>query len=98
MLHWALIAGENGSKAEVSAVLEVVRAAGLRASFNQMRFNPPTSTGAVESEQEAREARFRALVAGLAGPSSRQTLRASFDARASFGMFVDGPWLRRRTA
>jgi hypothetical protein len=82
----------------VSAVLEVVRAAGLRASFNQMRFNPPTSTGAVEPEQEAREARFRALVAGLAGPSSRQVLRAGFDARASCGMFDDGLWLRRRMA
>lgn len=98
MLHWAMIAGENDSEAEVGAVLEAVRRAGLRASFNQVRFNPPASTGASEPPTEVLDARFEALAAGLAGPSSRQVPRVGFDVRASCGMFVEGPGARRRAA
>ena len=98
MLHWALIAGENDSEVEVEAVLEAVRRVGLRASFNQVRFNPPASTGASEPPQEVLDARFRALAEGLAGPSSRQVPRVGFDVRASCGMFVEGPSARRRAA
>jgi len=98
MIHWALIAGENDSEAEVAAVLGAVRAAGLRASFNQVRFNPPASTGAAEPGQEALDMRFRALAEGLAGPSIRQVPRVGFDVRASCGMFVERPSARRRAA
>lgn len=98
MLHWAMIVGENDSEAEVAAVLAAVRAAGLVASFNQVRFNPPPSTGAREPSEEVLDARFRALAEGLAGPSSRQVPRVGFDVRASCGMFVEGPAARRRAA
>ncbi|MBW3243294.1 radical SAM protein [Epibacterium sp. DP7N7-1] len=88
VLHWALIEGENDQDETFGRISEFVRASGLEAKLNLVRYNPYSAkTGA-----EAGEARYAAALekigTGLAVPGSKVVSRVGFDVKASCGMFM----------
>lgn len=95
VIHWALIAGENDSPADIAAICDAVREAGLRPDVNLVRYNPfAPNLGAEPAEDVIREC-ARALSAGLPGAEVKVVSRIGFDVKASCGMFVAGPRARR---
>lgn len=93
VLHWAFIAGENDSEADVAELLEAVAQRGIRAKFNLVRYNPHDARHGVESTQDVLDARFAQIQTALqqlgGGQGSRQVPRVGFDVKASCGMFIE---------
>lgn len=88
-LHWAFIAGQNDSEADVEAVLDAVVSRGIRAKFNLVRYNPHDARHGVEPTQAVLDARFARIEAVLGEAGSRQVPRVGFDVKASCGMFIE---------
>lgn len=90
VLHWAMIAGQNDSEKDVAEVIEAVVSRGLRAKYNQVRYNPHDDRHGVEPTLEVLNARFAQIQEGLGFSGelgSRQVPRVGMDVQASCGMF-----------
>jgi len=96
VLHWELIAAENDSEADIEAICDAVRHAGLRCDFNLVRYNPYSPGQGQESPPEVIERAARQLEAGVPGTRVKVVSRIGFDVKASCGMFVPGPDRRGR--
>ena len=89
VLHWAFIAGQNDSFADVDATLDAVEQSGLKAKFNLVRYNPHDSRHGVEPPEAHVQALFDRISVRLGQPGSRIVPRVGFDVKASCGMFVN---------
>lgn len=89
VLHWAYIANENDSEADVRSIAQAVEASGLRTRFNLVRYNPYSSAQGIESSDETIESNFRIMSSAMSAPGSRIVPRVGFDVKASCGMFVE---------
>lgn len=93
-LHWAFIAGQNDSEADVAQLLEAVLSRNIKAKFNLVRYNPHDARHGVEPDQAILDARFAQIQSALTqvggGVGSRQVPRVGFDVKASCGMFIEG--------
>lgn len=89
-LHWALIEGENDSESEAVALAAAVRASGVRAKFNLVRYNPYSPAQGREAPEEALTRSFEAISQVVDASRSRVVPRVGFDVKASCGMFVRG--------
>lgn len=95
VIHWALIAGENDSPADMEAICEAVRASGLRPDVNLVRYNPFAPNLGEEPGEEVIQDCALGLSEGLPGSEVKVVSRIGFDVKASCGMFVPGPRARR---
>lgn len=89
VLHWALIEGENDSLEEARRIADRVKAAGISARFNLVRYNPFGAGQGRESGDARLEAYFSLLAGELGHEASRIVPRVGFDVKASCGMFVE---------
>ncbi len=89
VLHYALIAGENDSLDQAEAIVECVEGKGLRADFNIVRYNPPSSATGVESNP-LQVQQVANVLGRLPGSRVKVIQRVGFDVAASCGMFVGG--------
>jgi len=96
VLHWALIEGENDSEADIEAICDAVRGAGLRCDFNLVRYNPYSPKQGREPAEEVIRRAARQLEASVPGARVKVVSRVGFDVKASCGMFVPGPDRRGR--
>lgn len=90
MLHWALIAGENDSPADLDAICQAVTDAELRCDINLVRYNPFSERHGFEPSIETIDRVAAQLLDGLPGTTVRIVTRVGMDVAASCGMFVDG--------
>jgi 23S rRNA (adenine2503-C2)-methyltransferase len=88
VLHWAFIKGDNDSKEQVQEIINLVKASGLIARFNLVRYNPFSSNQGQESSEEVVQERFKQLSEAMKVPGSRIVPRVGFDVAASCGMFI----------
>ena len=88
VLHWALIAGENDSEADITAIADTVNQSGLRCDFNFVRYNPYSPAQGTEPEFEVIERNAQLLEAAVPGARVKIVGRVGFDVKASCGMFV----------
>lgn len=89
-LHWALIEGENDSESDAVVLAGAVRASGVRAKFNLVRYNPYSGAQGREASEEAIARSFEAIAQVVDASRSRVVPRVGFDVKASCGMFVQG--------
>jgi adenine C2-methylase RlmN of 23S rRNA A2503 and tRNA A37 len=89
VLHYALIAGENDSMEQAAAIVDLVRDKGLRADFNLVAYNPPSSATGVETDPVQAQ-KVADMLSGVPGSRVRVVKRVGFDVAASCGMFVGG--------
>lgn len=90
VLHWALIEGENDADRTFSEIAEFVRARGLKARLNLVRYNPHSARTGAEAPDDRYDAALRRVGAAMRVPGSRTVPRVGFDVKASCGMFVEG--------
>lgn len=97
VIHFALIRDENDQPAQLHAMAEQIRAAGLRADVNLVRYNPFSSAQGRESSEQTMQRCAELLAAEL--PLARVQLvgRVGHDVKASCGMFVSGRGSRRES-
>lgn len=88
VLHWAFIAGHNDAVEDVDATLDAVEAAGVRARFNLVRYNPHDDRHGTEPNEAHLQTLFDRIAARLAQPGSRIVPRVGHDVKASCGMFI----------
>ncbi|MGE3769658.1 MAG: radical SAM enzyme, Cfr family protein [Bdellovibrionales bacterium] len=88
VIHGAFIEGENDSEANVKNIVGAVRAHGLRAKFNLVRYNPYSEKQGREPDEDVIERNFKILKDGLGSEESRIVPRVGFDVMASCGMFI----------
>lgn len=89
VLHYALIAGENDSVDQADEIVDMVRRKNLRADFNLVAYNPPSSTTGVETDAVQAQ-KVAETLAKVPGSRVRVVKRVGFDVAASCGMFVGG--------
>jgi 23S rRNA (adenine2503-C2)-methyltransferase len=90
VLHWAFIAGENDSVADVEGICAAVTAARLRVDVNIVRYNPFSASQGQEPAVEVISRNVELLAAGLPEARIKVIDRVGFDVKASCGMFVGG--------
>lgn len=89
VLHWAFIAGENDTEAEIDEILTEIDQRAIRARFNLVRYNPYGPRHGVEVEAARLQSLFARMQLGLGETGSRIVPRVGFDVKASCGMFID---------
>jgi adenine C2-methylase RlmN of 23S rRNA A2503 and tRNA A37 len=89
VLHWAMIENENDSLDCIDRIVEAVRASGLKAKFNLVRYNPFSSNQGQESSEDIINARFKDLSEAMLVPGSRIVPKVGPDVYASCGMFLN---------
>jgi 23S rRNA (adenine2503-C2)-methyltransferase len=87
-LHYAFIAGENDSEAQVHAVCDAVEARGLLVHVNIVRYNPPSGNHGVEPADDVLQRNAEIFRSRLPHARVRVIPRVGFDVHASCGMFV----------
>ncbi|MEZ4241532.1 MAG: radical SAM enzyme, Cfr family protein [Myxococcota bacterium] len=87
-LHYAFVAGENDSEAQVHAVCDAVEARRLLVHVNIVRYNPPTADHGAEPPEEIVHRNAAIFAARLPHARVRVIPRVGFDVQASCGMFV----------
>lgn len=87
-LHWAFIAGENDNPDDVGAILDALRARGIEAKFNLVRYNPHDDRHGAEVDDQQMHSLFRMISSALGSTGSRIVPRVGHDVKASCGMFV----------
>ncbi|ETX13657.1 hypothetical protein OCH239_09335 [Roseivivax halodurans JCM 10272] len=88
VLHWALIEGENDQDETFARIAEFVRASGLAAKLNLVRYNPHSAKTGTEASEDRYAAALERIGGGLAVPGSKVVSRVGFDVKASCGMFM----------
>lgn len=87
-VHFALIDGENDSDASMQGIAEFIRASGLKAKLNLVRYNPFSPRTGAEAAQQRYEAALKVIGEAMTVPGSRIVPRVGFDVKASCGMFM----------
>ncbi|MEO8701600.1 MAG: radical SAM enzyme, Cfr family protein [Kofleriaceae bacterium] len=87
-IHYAFIAGENDSEADVHAVCDALESRDLYAHINIVRYNPPSPAHGEEPPDAVIERNAAIFRARLAKARVRVIPRVGFDVQASCGMFV----------
>ncbi len=87
-IHYAFIAGENDSEADVHAVCDALEARGLYTHINIVRYNPPGPTHGEEPPEDVLERNAAIFRGRLAKARVRVIPRVGFDVQASCGMFT----------
>lgn len=87
-IHYALIEGENDSKADTDLICDAIQDAGLIVNFNLVRYNPYSPKHGTEPKPSVLRERMHQLKERF--PQARVKLidRVGFDVKASCGMFV----------
>lgn len=88
-LHWASIKGENDSEHDIESILEVVKKSGLKAKFNQVRYNPFDDMKSQESDEEVINKNFETISEQMELSGSRIVPRVGLDVSASCGLFIN---------
>lgn len=88
VFHWAFIEGENDSEKAMSDIAGIVKAFGIKARMNVVRYNPFSQGQGTEPTEEVIHARFEQLKEVMLVPGSRIVPRVGFDVKSSCGMFV----------
>jgi adenine C2-methylase RlmN of 23S rRNA A2503 and tRNA A37 len=97
-IHYAFIAGENDSEADVHAVCDALEQRRLMVHINIVRYNSPDpDRRGVESPEEVIQRNAAIFRARLPNARVRVIPRVGFDVKASCGMFFapDGPALEQ---
>lgn len=87
-IHYAFIAGENDSEADVNGVCDALEARGIYAHINIVRYNPPTPDHGAEPADEVIERNAAIFRTRLPKARVRVIPRVGFDVAASCGMFI----------
>lgn len=90
VIHWAFIAGENDSHADIDAICAAVADAGLRVDVNIVRYNPYSDRQGAEPPEAHIAGLAARLRAGITGSRVQVVSRVGTDVAASCGMFVGG--------
>jgi adenine C2-methylase RlmN of 23S rRNA A2503 and tRNA A37 len=93
-IHYAFIAGENDSEADVHAICDALESRRLMAHVNIVRYNPPDPRRhGVEPAEEVIQRNARIYQARLPYARVRVIPRVGYDVHASCGMFFaqEGP-------
>lgn len=90
VIHWAFIAGENDSPADIDGICAAVADAGLRVDVNIVRYNPHSARQGTEPTEAHIEQLADRLRVGIPGARVRVVPRVGVDVAASCGMFVGG--------
>jgi adenine C2-methylase RlmN of 23S rRNA A2503 and tRNA A37 len=90
VLHWAFIAGENDSDADIDGITAAVTDAGLRVDVNIVRYNPYSTRQGTEPPEARIHDLAERLRRNLAGARVQVVSRVGPDIGASCGMFVGG--------
>lgn len=87
-IHYALIEGENDSKADTDLICDAIEDANLICNFNLVRYNPYSGRHGKEPAIEVVRERMHQLKERF--PMSRVKMidRVGFDVKASCGMFI----------
>lgn len=88
VLHWALIEGENDQDETFGEISDFVRASGLEAKLNLVRYNPFSARTGAEAGEDRYAAALKRIGGGLSVPGSKVVSRVGFDVKASCGMFM----------
>lgn len=89
-IHYAFIAGENDSEADVHAVCDAIERRRLFVHVNVVRYNPLDSRHGAEPPEEILERNAAIFASRLPHARVKIIPRVGFDVAASCGMFV-GP-------
>ncbi len=87
-IHYAFIAGENDSEADVHGVCDALEARGIYAHINIVRYNPPSEAHGEEPAEEILERNAAMFRTRLPKARVRVIPRVGFDVAASCGMFM----------
>ena len=93
-IHYAFIAGENDSEADVHAICDALESRRLMAHVNIVRYNPPdTGRHGVEPPEQVIQRNARIYQSRLPHARVRVIPRVGYDVQASCGMFFasEGP-------
>jgi adenine C2-methylase RlmN of 23S rRNA A2503 and tRNA A37 len=97
-IHYAFIAGENDSEADVHAICDALESRRLMAHVNIVRYNPPDPRRhGAEPPEEIIQRNARIFQARLPYARVRVIPRVGYDVQASCGMFFapEGPALEQ---
>lgn len=87
-IHFAFIAGENDSEADMVAMAESINSRDLQVNLNIVRYNPASDRYGVESSEEVIH-RNVAILQELIKPAKLRVVpKVGFDVKASCGMFI----------
>jgi adenine C2-methylase RlmN of 23S rRNA A2503 and tRNA A37 len=87
-IHYAFIAGENDSEADVHAICDALESRRLMAHVNIVRYNPPdTGRHGVEPPEQVIQRNARIYQSRLPHARVRVIPRVGYDVQASCGMF-----------
>lgn len=89
VLHWAFIEGQNDNIEELHKTMQEVKARGINARFNLVRYNPHSDRYGVEPDEEHIINLFETVKSYLPESNSRIVPRVGHDVKASCGMFID---------
>jgi adenine C2-methylase RlmN of 23S rRNA A2503 and tRNA A37 len=96
-IHYAFIAGENDSEADVHAICDALESRRLMVHVNIVRYNPPDSgRHGIESPEQVIQRNARIYQSRLPYARVRVIPRVGYDVQASCGMFfaAGGPTLK----
>ena len=88
VLHWAFIEGHNDNEEQLHKTMEEVIKRGIKAKFNQVRYNPYSDRYGFEPEESRIIQLFNTVKSYLPESNSRIVQRVGFDVKASCGMFI----------
>lgn len=88
VLHWAFIENHNDNEEQLHKTMEEVIKRGIKARFNQVRYNPHSDLYGEEPKEEKVIQLFNIVTSYLPDSNSRIVPRVGFDVKASCGMFV----------
>jgi adenine C2-methylase RlmN of 23S rRNA A2503 and tRNA A37 len=95
VIHYAFIEGQNDSDAQVDAVIAAILDSGIDCRFNLVRYNPYSPAQGREPPMDVLKRQFARIATACGQEGSRIVPRVGFDVKASCGMFVEAPPLRR---
>jgi adenine C2-methylase RlmN of 23S rRNA A2503 and tRNA A37 len=92
-IHYAFIAGENDSEADVHAICDALESRRLMVHVNIVRYNPPGPRYGVEPPEEVIQRNAKIYESRLPSARVRIIPRVGYDVYASCGMFFapEGP-------
>ncbi len=89
-IHFAFIAGENDSEAEIASMCYMLETWKLYCEINIVRYNPASPVQGRESSEDVIQARAAQLSQCPMVRAVKIVPRVGFDVKASCGMFVQG--------
>lgn len=87
-IHYALIEGENDSKADTDLICDAIEDANLICNFNLVRYNPYSERHGKEPAIEVVRERMHQLKERFPKARVKMIDRVGFDVKASCGMFI----------